>query len=544
MADTQASRISFAFACAIALVGAASTLAQDLTQEFRAEEFRKTVRPFLQEYCLDCHGKVDPESKLDLSNFRTTTDVAAAHGIWKHILDRLTAGEMPPEDFDQPAPAQRQKIIDWIIAMRRAEAKRNAGDPGPVLVRRLSNAEYNYSIRDLTGVDIRPASTFPVDPANQSGFDNSGESLTMSPALLSRYLDAARHIAEHLVLTPTGITFAPHPVATDTDRDKFCVKRIVEFYRQQPIDLADYFYAAWKCRLTKKLDDQATVRQVASKESVSPRYLQTVMNFLQTKGGLGPSKLVRETWKSFPDDVKRAESVRKQCESLRDAIARIRDRLRPRPEDLYINGSHKGSQPFVLWKNRQYAAGRRGFNQNSLRPEPIDEKGSVEDQSLLLPQEVAEQAKFLESLQEFCSVFPDEFYVSERGRDYVDSASKQQGERGRLLSAGFHSMMGYFRDDQPLYDLVLSKQQQQELDALWQELDFVASAPMRQYVGFLWFERTDSRYMRGPEFDFARPGRPVVTVARKYQKACRGLPGQSETVGWRQNGTRCNPKVL
>ena len=28
---------------------------------------------------------------------------------------------------------------------------------------------------------------------------------------------------------------------------------------------------------------------------------------------------------------------------------------------------------------------------------------------------------------------------------------------------------------------------------------------MRQYVGFLWFERTDSRYMREPQFDFARP---------------------------------------
>jgi hypothetical protein len=53
-----------------------------------------------------------------------------------------------------------------------------------VLVRRLSNAEYNYTIRDLTGVDMRPTRELPVDPANPAGFDNSGESLTMSPALL------------------------------------------------------------------------------------------------------------------------------------------------------------------------------------------------------------------------------------------------------------------------------------------------------------------------------------------------------------------------
>ena len=74
-----------------------------------------------------------------------------------------------------------------------------------VLARRLSNAEYNYTIRDLTGVDIRPAKEFPVDPANQAGFDNSGESLDMSPALLNKYLQAARDVADHMVLNPDGI---------------------------------------------------------------------------------------------------------------------------------------------------------------------------------------------------------------------------------------------------------------------------------------------------------------------------------------------------
>ena len=83
--------------------------------------------------------------------------------------------------------------------------------PGPVLARRLSNAEYDYTIRDLTGVDIRPTREFPVDPANEAGFDNSGESLAMSPALLKKYLAAARLVADHLVLKPDGFAFAPHP---------------------------------------------------------------------------------------------------------------------------------------------------------------------------------------------------------------------------------------------------------------------------------------------------------------------------------------------
>ena len=82
-------------------------------------------------------------------------------------------------------------MVAWIRDLQKREAQRNADDPGTVLARRLSNAEFDYTIRDLTGVDIRPTREFPVDPANQAGFDNSGESLAMSPALLKKYLAAA-----------------------------------------------------------------------------------------------------------------------------------------------------------------------------------------------------------------------------------------------------------------------------------------------------------------------------------------------------------------
>ena len=109
--------------------------------------------------------------------------------------------------------------------------------PVRVLARRLSNAEYNDTIRDLTGVDIQPAREFPVDPANTEGFDNSGESLTMSPSLFNKYLQAARQVSEHMVLTPDGIDFAPHPMLAETDRDRYSIQRILDFYARQPTDV-------------------------------------------------------------------------------------------------------------------------------------------------------------------------------------------------------------------------------------------------------------------------------------------------------------------
>ena len=110
---------------------------------------------------------------------------------WNRVAARLAAMEMPPKSAHQPPDQARQQVIDWIKTTWVVEAGRHDGDPGVVLARRLSNAEYNYTIRDLTGVDMRPAREFPVDPANQAGFDNSGESLVMSSALVNKYLQAA-----------------------------------------------------------------------------------------------------------------------------------------------------------------------------------------------------------------------------------------------------------------------------------------------------------------------------------------------------------------
>ena len=50
------------------------------------------------------------------------------------------------------------------------------------------------------------------------------------------------------------------------------------------------------------------------------------------------------------------------------------------------------------------------------------------------------------SVRAVCSVFPDRFYVSERGRFFPDDSQ----DKGRLLSAGYHNVMGFFRDDVPL----------------------------------------------------------------------------------------------
>ena len=81
-------------------------------------------------------------------------------------------------------------------------------------------------------------------------------------------------------------------------------------------------------------------------------------------------------------------------------------------------------------------------------------------------------------------------------------------------------MTGYFRDDAPLYELILDTQGQRELDGLWEEFDFITGAPMRQYASFLWFERAESRFVRGPEFDFVRAEDKDAGSPAKIKPSC------------------------
>jgi hypothetical protein len=109
---------------------------------------------------------------------------------------------MPPADKPQPTLQERAAAVAAIEALLLVEAKKNAGDPGTVLPRRLSNTEYDQSIRDLTGVTIHATKEFPVDPAGGEGFDNTGEALAMTPSLLSKYLGAAQVVGKMANILP------------------------------------------------------------------------------------------------------------------------------------------------------------------------------------------------------------------------------------------------------------------------------------------------------------------------------------------------------
>ncbi len=196
-----------------------------------AEQYIANVRPLMQQFCLNCHSTAMQEGDLDLERFATTSEMRRDTKAWLGVVEMLDNGEMPPKESKQPTPQQRQQLRDWVKRFLDSEALANAGDPGPTVLRRLNNAEYRYTLRDLTGVDLDPTREFPSDSAAGEGFTNAGNALSMSPALLSKYFDAGKKIASHAVLLPTGFRFSEFNTQRDwTDE---ALAKIRDFYRQR-----------------------------------------------------------------------------------------------------------------------------------------------------------------------------------------------------------------------------------------------------------------------------------------------------------------------
>ena len=204
----------------VSVVGAGTSsraCAENAPQGFGelASEYTRDTLPIVKEFCLDCHSTAQREGELDLERFASFDDVRRDSKAWVRVVEMLDDAEMPPKDAEQPTSEEHARLRDWAARYLDAEALANAGDPGPVVLRRLNNAEYTYTVRELTGVDLDPAREFPADSAAGEGFTNAGNALVMSPGLLRKYLDAAKEIASHAVLLPEGFRFSVHSTQRD-----------------------------------------------------------------------------------------------------------------------------------------------------------------------------------------------------------------------------------------------------------------------------------------------------------------------------------------
>lgn len=164
----------------------------------QTNHFVENVAPFLNAHCADCHAGDEAEGGIAFDRYKESANVQQDYELWEHVIRLVNEHQMPPADHEQPSS---EAVITFSAAVEKELEKFDCSShlhPGRVTIRRLNKAEYNNTIRDLTGLDLSLANGFPSDDVGE-GFDNIGDVLSLPPILFEKYLDAAYTIGQRVM---------------------------------------------------------------------------------------------------------------------------------------------------------------------------------------------------------------------------------------------------------------------------------------------------------------------------------------------------------
>lgn len=177
-------------------------------------------RALLDQYCVVCHNEkakaagAEPARKLTLD----TLDVAHVEKApveWETIVRKLRAGMMPPSGMPRPKPAVYESMIEWLEEELDRTAITSLPPPG---LHRLNRTEYANAIRDLIAYEVDPAKYLPSDDSTR-GFDNIAGALSLSPALLEGYTNAAAKISRLAIGDVSEPSLTTYRVPSDSSQD-------------------------------------------------------------------------------------------------------------------------------------------------------------------------------------------------------------------------------------------------------------------------------------------------------------------------------------
>jgi Protein of unknown function (DUF1592)/Protein of unknown function (DUF1588)/Protein of unknown function (DUF1587)/Protein of unknown function (DUF1595)/Protein of unknown function (DUF1585)/Planctomycete cytochrome C len=287
----------------------------------------------LEQYCFQCHGSGVSKAGINLEQLSAQGSIEEHFQEWERVAGALEQKIMPPKTMPQPSDAERGQAISWIRSELNAYAKKHDGNPGRVTVRRLTSGEYAYTIKDLTGLDLKVGIDSASDSAGGEGFTNFGDVQFMQDANLERYLGAAKIIADHAVIGSGTLQFFPHPGKTGFELS--AITRIKDIYAAngfrtvsgeggRPFGLEKYgkaLYVAWHYKHRVALGEaNVTLKDLATREGITPRFAQHIWQVMNNPSLGYPSTEVVSRWRKLPapegDTTSIAEIARTRCEEI------------------------------------------------------------------------------------------------------------------------------------------------------------------------------------------------------------------------------------
>ncbi len=262
---------------------------------------RAHVTGLLEKHCLECHDTAVSKGDLDVESALSETPLVKSRDLWINVLERIKNGEMPPEDEPQLSAEEQEALLSWINRDVIDFDYTTVKDPGYERARRLSHAEYNNTLRDLFGIDLKPADMFPHDLSGLSGFANSSNTLFIQSTLLERYISAAEEIVT--------AAMPQWPLARETNPNTLFRTFLRRVYRRPPSD-EEVSELVTRYQLAKAAgaSHQEAIQPAVIFALISPHFLYRIESapanaddHLITDWELA-SRLSYFLWASTPDD--------------------------------------------------------------------------------------------------------------------------------------------------------------------------------------------------------------------------------------------------
>ena len=275
----------------------------------------KDAESVLKARCYECHNDKKMKGDVDLQQFAADPQIAKQFEVWIKVKDTVESGDMPPPKAHQMSDQEHGALLGWVNGELDHLAQSQSGDPGPVTMRRLTNAEYDNTIRDLTSQNYGLAQEFQTDGGGGEGFTNTGDVLFMSPAAIDKYFNAARKLADNATIMPgTGIVFHAQRIGLrGVEQLKAQAQQGLYVWYQQkaaphlpkddePMREADYMLACWKHKQA-----QTPLDQLAKDMKLSIHFLNNWWNLVNsTEPKSRFLDLTRVAWRELPADEKTA----------------------------------------------------------------------------------------------------------------------------------------------------------------------------------------------------------------------------------------------
>lgn len=264
------------------LLISAATILPLKTQAQASEELLVST---INQYCLACHNDSLSTANISFQSINLS-DLSKHAGLSEKVLSQLRNRRMPPVGMPKPSDATYDQLVTWLETELDTLATANPNPGRTETFHRLNRAEYANAVRDLLNIEVDVEELLPADDIDAYGFDNMADALTVSPALMERYLSAARKTSRLAIgetpLGPASETYEVPILFNQADR----MSEDLPFGSRGGVAMRHYFPVAGKYDLSLRLHRNYVnyIRGMGSRHEIEIRFDTKLIATFQVGG--------------------------------------------------------------------------------------------------------------------------------------------------------------------------------------------------------------------------------------------------------------------